>query len=190
MRTQKRQLLKLFNIFIIIILLLTLCSCGDNVLSMSYKGYLSNGDEQPLSGGQNIVLDEYEKFVYSTTENAELKSETLISFDFNFYSESQEEVTVTLKWEYTTTIFNIKHIRDLGSITFVSSGDVKAPQAISIELEEEDYFVVKNNNIQQLIVEVDAPSGFLCFIDIPEIFTLTDDDEKALEDEFDKEFDE
>ena len=190
MRTKKRQLFKLLNIFILIILLLTLCSCGNNVLSMSYKGYLANGDEQPLSGGQNIILDEYKKFVYETTENAELKSETLISFDFNFYSESQEEVTVVLKWEYTTTMFNIKHTRDLGSLTFVSSGDVKTPQAISIELEENDYFVVKNNNIQHLVIEVDSPSGFLCFIDIPEIFTLTDDDEKALEDEFDKELDE
>ena len=188
MRKQKRQLLKLFNIFITICLLLTLSSCGDSFLSVVYKGYLSDGTELNLSSGQNVELNEYTKFKYTTAENAEIKSETIIEFDFKFYSDSIEEISLLFSWEYTTTIFNIKHSKALGQITFRSNGDIQSPQDLSLELPEENYFVIKNNKTQYLTIEVEAPSGFLCFIDVPEIFSMIDDDEKALEDEFDKEF--
>lgn len=187
MRPLKKLNLFLQSIFCIFLL----CSCQDQILSKEYVGVLSDKTEDQLSTGSNVELKGYEKFIFTTSEKAELKSETIMLIEFNFYSDISTNVSIHFLWEYTTTIFNIKHTADFGKIEFLSSGSgVKNPQMLSYELEEKDYFVIKNNKVQKLILEISYEGTLNCFVNVPDIMTLVDDDENSLEDEWDKEVEE
>lgn len=104
MRPLKKLNLFLQSIFCIFLL----CSCQDQILSKEYVGILSDKTEDQLSTGSNVELKGYEKFIFTTSEKAELKSETIMLIEFNFYSDISTNVTIHFLWEYTTTIFNIK----------------------------------------------------------------------------------
>lgn len=184
--------LKKFNLFLQCILcIFLLCSCQDEILSREYLGILSDKTEEKLSSNSTVELKNYDTFIFTTSEKTELKSETIMLIEFYFYSDISTKVTLHFLWEYKTTIFNIKHTADFGKIEFISSGTgEKSPQMISYELEEKDYFVIKNNKTQKLILEISCETELNSFVSLPDIMTLVDDDENSLEDEWDKETEE
>ena len=182
-----RQKIKIIVLsFLSVLLVFTLTSCEENILKSQYIGYLAD-EEVPMGSGMDVTLDEYKSFKFTTNDEKNIESETVTMIEFNFYSEDEQSITISFKWTYYTSIFNIEHTSELGSITFITSGEVTKPILVSFELDPDNYFVIKNNKTQYLIVDIDAPEGFKCFMRIPEILLLTEDDESKLEDEFDEE---
>ena len=185
-----RQKIKLILLSLMaVVLLFTLTSCEDDILTKIYTGYLPEGEKTLNAGGQ-VELDEFKSFKFVSNEEKEIQSETITIIEFYFYSEDAQTVTLTFKWQYYTSIFNVEHTTELGNVTFTSSDKINEPILVSFELEEDNYFVIKNNKTQYLIIDVSAPEGFKCFMKVPDIFLLTEDDESKLEDEFDEEIEE
>lgn len=182
-----RQKIKIIILSILsVVFIFTLTSCEENILKSQYTGYLAD-EEVPMGSSMPVTLDEYKSFKFTTNDEKDIQSETVTLIEFDFYTEDSQTITLSFKWIYYTSIFNIEHTSELGNITFTTSGEVNKPILVSYELDPDNYFVIKNNKTQYLVVEVDSPEKFKCFMRMPEILLLTEDDESKLEDEFDEE---
>ncbi|MBQ7277357.1 MAG: hypothetical protein IJS58_08955 [Bacilli bacterium] len=182
-----RQKIKIIILSILsVVFIFTLTSCEENILKSQYTGYLAE-EEVPMSYGMDVTLDEYKSFRFTTSEDAKIESETIFLIEFYFYTEDIQNITLSFKWMYYTTFFNIERTVELGGMTFITSGEVNKPTLVSLELNPDNYFVIKNNKTQYLIIDIEAPEGFKCFMQMPDIYLVTDDDESKLEDEFDEE---